>query len=217
MLSKVRQKMSLKILFTLLLLSSTQVNANNSATDVVIEKLTQLLHCEQLNNCPEDPTNPRNSYYLLGEQINLQLDQIINLQREQGQTERFVQLAQQFYQYQNPFVQLKALLLISEQNKNIDTVNILLNELTKINDKKLLLQTLDQLKRYPEKSEAIDVAFSTILTTGSFTASKALAKALGPFLNKDNIHHYIALLNKMPMKSSKYYSLKERITRFQAQ
>lgn len=193
------------------------VLANANTTDRVINKLEQLLQCEQLNNCPEDPTNPRNSYYLLGEQINIQLDNIIHLQREVEQNKRFVQLAQQFYQYPNPFVQLKALALISEQDKNIETVNILLKELAKTNDKNLLIQTLEQLKRYPEKSEEIDRTFSKILTTGSFNASKALAKSIGPFLNNNNINNYLELLSKLPEKSNKYNSLKACITHFQTQ
>jgi hypothetical protein len=214
---KAKQKMLLRALFVLLLLNATQVNADNSATDLVLNKLEQLLQCEQLNNCPEDPTNPRNSYYLLGEKINQQLDNIIDLQKKLGQTERFVQLAQQFYQYPNPFVQLKALTLISQQTKNIETVNILLNEITKTNDKAVLLQTLEQLKRYPEKGKEIDTAFSQILTTGSFNASKALAKAIGPFINKDNISFYINQLNKLPINSAKYKALQKRLASFQAQ
>ncbi len=205
------------ILFALILASlithfALQAITPNKLTTIEL-KLTELVNCEQTNSCPQS-SNPRNSYYLLGEKINQQLNEVITLQKLHGETPEIVALAQRFYQHSNELVQLKALSLIAQQSPNELSANLLLSQLNKIKDNNLVIATLTELQKYPNKSTQVDQVISHILTFGSFSAAKVLANNIAIQLSANNIEFYQSLLQKLPVNSVKTSALKTNIINF---
>ncbi|WP_308368106.1 MULTISPECIES: hypothetical protein [unclassified Microbulbifer] len=177
------------------------------------EQLAQLENCEETQSCPQDPTNPRNSFYLLGEQINGELDKLAEWQQQFGVSDESRALLHHYLLYPNEFVQTKAVQILAEMSADDATAEQLLTVLPGVKDKQLLIPLLVQLQRYPHLRQEIDGAFAEVLQRGSFNAAKVLAQHIQPFLTAENLPFYQQLLEQLPANSAKARALEKAIDR----
>ncbi|MBU2917606.1 hypothetical protein KO505_06465 [Psychrosphaera sp. F3M07] len=200
---------------TILLMFSPQVVAKTQvAIDDILQELSALESCESTSSCPQDLNNPRNSFYLLGEKISQQINRAIELQKNIGEHAEFVELGQFWYQYPNQLVQQAALSLLSPQTAKMSTGKVILRQFGKLRDASLVKMSLDELARYPELEQETFEVISGVLTSGSFSAAKAVAKNISVLLNEDNIASYQSLLTQLPPKSAKARFLSQSLNNY---
>ncbi|WP_295799114.1 hypothetical protein [uncultured Microbulbifer sp.] len=179
----------------------------------ITDRLRALEHCQDTNSCPQDPSSPRNSFYLLGEEINQELDRVAQWQRDFGSNAESRALLHHFLKYQNEFVQEKVLTILREMPADDDTVAELLALLPDVRDKRVLIPLLIQLQRYPKMQSQVDKAFAQVLERGSFEAGKVLAQHIQPFLGAENLAFYQQLHSQLPPQSAKARALAKAIAR----
>lgn len=177
----------------------------------ISDQLEGLEKCDETQNCPQDPTNPRNSYYLLGEQINAELGNLEEWQRQFGESKESRAIVLHYLGYPNEFVQLKAVTILGEMSTDDATADLLLNRLPRVRDKEVLIPWIAQLQRYPHLQQQIDNTFANILQRGSFEAARVLAENIGPFLTADNLSFYQQIHAQLPVNSAKALALGKAI------
>lgn len=199
-----------------LLLISTDVWAEQQSQqqlERIVSELSALEHCQQTQDCPEAPGGPRNSFYLLGELINKQLDELAAWQQHYAVNQTSRQVLLDFLHYPNEFVQSNVVKILGSMAACEDIAHQLIAVVVDTREKQLMLPLLKQLQRYPQLQNEIDSAFSQVLTRGSFTGGKVLAHHIQPFLNNNNLIFYQKLQKQLPVNSAKAKALQEAIER----
>lgn len=191
-------------------------SSENDEWTLLESRLATLEQCEQYGTCPQDPNNPRNSFYLLGEEISIVLDDVALWQETYGSTVESRELLHRYLRYPNEFVQAKSLSIIAGMTADKKTCLVLLEMLPRVRDRKVMIPLLVQLQRYPDAFEAVDSEFEKILLTGSFEGGKVIAQHIQPFINQQNIAFYRSLYEKMPEKSAKAIALGKALERVEA-
>ncbi|GMG87912.1 hypothetical protein [Biformimicrobium ophioploci] len=172
-------------------------------------EIRALLSCHETDSCPRDDSDPRASFFLLGEML---VQKVRDFESAFAGTPGFdaqvAGLIDTLLAHENGHVQAEAVNLMSRQPPSTQSARALLSALQGTPDGKLLVKSLPELARYPELESETRALFEHTLRLGSFSASRALAQNLGPYLNEGNVGFYSGLASELPGQAAKTRFLK---------
>jgi len=186
--------------------------------ELLQEQLLELSNCHQTYTCPEDNSDPRASDILWGQMLAEKLQAFADFHRQHDHfDEQTNEIARQFLDHSDGFVQEAAITLLSMQAPNLESGQTLIDALKNSYDAKIMQQAMKELQRYPELAPKVDQLYAQSLQTGSFYVAQEIALNILPHLNKSNVSMYEAVADKLPQHSLRAKALKSNIKEFKLQ
>lgn len=183
--------------------------------EALISTLDQASACRETGECAESGDDPRAAMFEQEKRLVAALKSLQDLYAShQFEDEQLAAITGEYLTSPLGRVQYQALQMMQQQSPDPDNARILLQALDDSYDAKVMESALTELQRYPELNQAIDELFIKNLKTGSFHVSRTIAQGIGPYLSKDNLEAYEAVLGTLPAQSAKARFLSASISSY---
>lgn len=178
-------------------------------------QIVALANCGATYSCPEDTSDPRASDLLLGKKLAEMLAAYAELHRQNGYYDaQSAEMARNFIDHADGFVQEAALNLMSIQPPDKDSAVALINAMKSSYDAKIMKQAMQELQRYPDLQIQVDRLLANSLQTGSLYVAQEVALNILPHLNAKNYLKFQSIAEKLPQNSQRARALKSNLREF---
>lgn len=194
-----------------------EVRRNPRSVREFAEELQRLKACESSGQCAYPQTDPRSYGFALAQDVKKILFRMAEWVRSESLESREVsEIAREFLQSEDGFVQASALDLIATQPTSIENRDAILRQVIEGHDSNLIEHAMLELERYTGSSDrdVIDQVLGRVLTTGAPFVARAVSNFIGPFVDARSYRFFTDVLAQLPPDSIYYEKLEASLKAF---
>lgn len=177
------------------------------------EEITRLNDCLNRQNCPYPNTDSRAYETAVYTEMVRTIKTLAGWQtRHNYQDDRIPELMSVFLRYDNPYVKIEALKVMSTQTALPNHLDDILNQVVNFSQPEPIPYAMRELQRYkrPDEIRKVDNAISKVLLNGGIYSAVEIAKNLAPLITPNNRPFYKGILLKLeddPLNEDIYEAL----------